>query len=243
MAQDMVILSPEKTVLTYRLAGIGSRVLAHLLDLTVLGAVIAIVGTLVGTAFPQMILLLMPCFTLGPFVYFILMEGLCNGRTLGKWAFGLRVAMADGRPVTFAAALGRNLLRPADMLPGTYFVGLLAIFTNPCSRRIGDLVAQTVVLHNRRALPKFTPAPHVLGLHPLEAYVGELRGMTNDEYLALRRFCDRFPELPTSVQDKLIRELWRPVALRRAVPSLPNVHELYLAEAVVMKYGRMHGLL
>ena len=249
MAQDMVVLSPEKTVLTYRLAGVGSRVMAHIVDLLVIGITLGLIAwalVLLGMALgagPEFSAVAMPVFTLGPFVYFILLEGLCNGRTIGKMACQLRVSMADGRPVTFAAAMGRNLLRPADMLPGTYFVGLLAMFTNPRSQRIGDLVAQTVVLHNRRAQARFTPAPHVLGLHPLEPYVGDLRGMTSEEYVALRRFCDRFPELPTSVQTKLVRELWHPIALRRAVPALPNVHELYLAEAVVMKYGRMHGLL
>jgi uncharacterized RDD family membrane protein YckC len=239
MAQDMVVLSPEKTILTYRLAGVGSRVLAHVLDLMICATVtsMAVMGlSLAGVGF-----LAMPIVSLGWLVYFVLFEGLWNGQTPGKKAFNLRVAMVDGRPVTFGAVLGRNLLRPADMLPGTYFVGLLVMFTNPQSRRIGDLVAQTVVLAGRRAIARFTPAPHVLGLHPLEQYVGELRGMTSEEYVALRRLCDRFPELPTSIQDKLLREVWRPIALRRGVSPLPNVHDVYLAEAVVMRYGRTHG--
>jgi hypothetical protein len=86
-------------------------------------------------------------------------------------------------------------------------------------------------------------APHSVGFHPLEQYVGDLRGMTVQEYNALRRFADRFPELPPHVQSKLIAEVWAPLAERRQVPTLPNVHPIYLAEAVVMKYGREHGLL
>jgi uncharacterized RDD family membrane protein YckC len=241
MAQDMVILSPEKTVLTYRLAGIGSRVLAHVFDLMIIGGVIIVLSMALGAL--QIGFVILPAITLGPFAYFIFLEGLWNGQTLGKKACGLRVCMEDGRPVTFAAAMGRNLLRPGDMLPGTYFVGLLAMFTNPRSQRIGDLFARTVVLHNRRAVPKFTPAPHVMGLHPLEPHVGELRGMTSEEYVALRRLCDRFPELSAATQTRLMDEVWRPIALRRGVPSLPNVHPIYLAEAVVMRYGRTHGLL
>lgn len=241
MAQDMVVLSPEKTILTYRLAGVGSRVLAHVVDLLICGVLTGlIVG---GLLFAGVGFLAAPIMSLGWLVYFVMLEGFWNGQTPGKKWLNLRVAMVDGRPVTFSAVLGRNLLRPADMLPGTYFVGLLAMFTNPQSRRIGNLVAQTVVLANRRAAPLFTPAPHVLGLHPLEQYVGELRGMTSEEYVALRRLCDRFPQLSISIQDKLMREVWRPIALRRGVAPLPNVHDIYLAEAVVMRYGRMHGLL
>ncbi|MDR3691448.1 MAG: RDD family protein [Fimbriimonas sp.] len=247
MDQDLTILSPEKTILTYRLAGLGSRIGAHFLDLVLVGAVTfgfswlcAAVGSLLDSQLATGFVLFMS-FVL-PFAYFILLEGMLNGQTIGKKAFGIRVRMADGTPVNFLAALGRNLMRPADMLPGPYFVGFLAIFTNAKSQRLGDLVSNTVVCHEHRPQP-FTVAPHTVGIHPLENFVGELRGMTQEEYYALRRFCDRFPELPGPTQDRMTDDLWAPIARRRNVPALPNVHPIYLAEAVVMKYGRQHGLL
>lgn len=235
------MLSPEKTVLTYRLAGVGSRIAAHLLDLLILFAVLTAAANVLGLC--GLAFLTGPIIVLGPFAYFILLEGLWNGQSVGKKALGLRVCMEDGRPVTFAAALARNLLRPGDMVPGIYFVGLLAMFTNVRCQRVGDLASRTVVLLTRKPVPRFTPAPHVLGEHPLERFVGDLRGMTSEEYLALRRLCDRFPELPSSIQTKLLREVWRPIAQARGVKSLHNVHDVYLAEAVVMRYGRSHGLL
>ena len=67
--------------------------------------------------------------------------------------------------------------------------------------------------------------------------------MTIEEYNALRRFADRFPELPTPVQNKLIQEVYQPIARKRGIQPISNVHQLYLAEAAVMKYGREHGLL
>ena len=247
MTHEFAILSPEKAILTYRLAGLGSRVLAHLLDVLLVFAAIfgiAAVTELVFAFEPGLVsAVTMIAAALGPFLYFILLEGLWNGQTLGKKATGLRVRLADGTPVTFQAALGRNLLRPADVLPLTYLVGLIAVFTNPKAQRIGDLVAGTIVVHEGRAEPRFTPAPHKMGVHPLEPHVGELRGMNREEYVALKRLCDRFPELPIPVRERLMKELWQPLAKRRGVPPLPNVHPIYLAEAVVMRYGREHGLL
>ncbi len=257
MAHELLVISPEKTVLTYRLAGFASRAGAHLLDilllgvtLTVLGGLISMIAGLGGILTPAgeftwgfATVLLAILFSLGPFLYFILFEWLWNGQTVGKKATGVRVRMADGTPVTFSAAVGRNLLRVADVLPGSYFVGIIAMFTNPKAQRIGDLFAGTVVLHERRAQARFRPAPHVQSTHPLEAQVGELRGMSTEDYWALRRMCDRFPEMPKSMQDKLIAEVWQPIAHRLAVRDIANVHALYLAEAVVMKYGRIHGLL
>lgn len=248
MEQDLTILTPEKALVSYRLAGLGSRVWAHLIDLAIFGALstgVQIVAGLVmwrvdeglGTAISLV------WFSLAPFAYFILLEGLWNGQTIGKKILGVRVRMTDGTPITFAAAIGRNLLRPADILPGPYLLGLIAMFTNPKSQRIGDLVANTVVSYEKRPSATFATAPHAAGIHPLESQVGDLRGMTREEYDALRRLCDRYPELSTATQAKLLDEVWRPISMRRDVPSHPNIHPLYLAEAVVMKYGRNHGLL
>jgi uncharacterized RDD family membrane protein YckC len=245
---DVAILTPEKALLTYSVAGLGSRIMAHVVDLMVLFAVlygISMLVTIFGLLFDEGLIIAGMAVTSAalPFLYFILLEAFWNGQTIGKKAMGIRARMIDGTPITPGAAVGRNLLRPADLLPGTYFVGLLAIFTTPRSQRIGDLVAGTIVCHERRPIANFVPAPHIVGLHPLEEHVGELRGMTQEEYYALRRLCDRFPELSTNVQRKLMREVWEPVAAKCSVPELPNVHPIYLAEAVVMKYGRAHGLL
>ncbi len=248
MQNDLAVLSPEKTIITYRLSGIGSRILAHILDLTIViftDFVIAMAILNLFAFFDPTIgyVVVLFIFVFGFFIYFILFEGLWNGQTVGKKAMGIRVRMADGLPITFGAAIGRNLMRPADMFPGSYFMGLLAMFCTPRSQRLGDLIANTVVIHEKRAMPYFHPAPHSAGIHQLEGQIGDLRGMTIEEYNALRRFADRFPELPVPVQNKLIREVFQPIAARRGIKPVANIHPLYLAEAAVMKYGREHGLL
>jgi len=243
-----MILSPEKTVLSLRLAGIGARITAHVIDVVILVVLIVVLGlafqwvAALDTAIYEGAAIFLASFAI-PLGYFVLLEGLWNGQTLGKKICGVRVRMADGMPVTFAAAIGRNLLRPADMLPGPYLVGLFAMFTNAKAQRLGDLVAGTIVCAEFQATPNFAITPHSVGVHPLEHQVGDLRGMTIDEYNAIRLFADRFPELPLPVQEKLVETVWRPVAERRHVPQPRGVHPIFLAEAVVMKYGRQHGLL
>ena len=46
-------------------------------------------------------------------------------------------------------AVARNLLRVVDALPGPYAVGAIVMFLSPESKRIGDYVAGTVVVHDR----------------------------------------------------------------------------------------------
>ncbi len=247
MDHDLAVLSPEKTIVTYRIAGLGSRIGAHLLDVMLVILImvgISMAGGFLTMASPEIgQMIMMIGITATPFLYFILQEGFWNGRTIGKLAVGLRVRMEDGTPITMTAAIGRNLIRVADFLPGTYFVGLLAIFTTPRSQRLGDMVANTVVIHERRPIAYFVPAPHVAGFHPLEGRVGDLKGMTDDEYASLRKFCDRFPTLHPTVQERLVRDVFLPIASKRGIPFVPNVHPIYLAEAAVMKYGREHGML
>lgn len=248
---ELVILSPEKTILSYRLAGVGARAGALFIDTVVILSVIFAVSVLEGVLsgfFPEALSglatgVLQVAIFLFLFLYYILFEGLWNGCTPGKRILGLRVRMADGTPITFFAAISRNLMRPGDFIPFFYFAGLMAMICNPRSQRLGDLVAGTVVVYEKRPNEGFAPAPHSAGTHYFESAVGDLRGMTMEEYLALRRFCDRYPELPAVIQDRMLPEIWMPIAKRRGVPPVPDVHPIYLAEAVVMKYGRKNGLL
>lgn len=243
MTQELAILTPEKTIVGYKLAGIGSRGLAHAIDWLAIAAIYFLGGLAAMLSGGLLIGAFIVLAYLGWALYFILFEGFWNGQTLGKRAMGIRVRMADGTAITVTAAIGRNFLRFADFVPAGYMLGLISMFTSAKSQRIGDLAAGTIVVIERRGEPRFTPAPYVLGVHPMEEAIGDLRGMTQEEYIALKQLCDRFPELPAAVQDRLIRDVWKPVAIRRAIPDLPGVHPIFLAEATVMKYGRERGML
>ena len=91
--------------------------------------------------------------------------------TPGKRIMGLRVVMADGLPVTVAASLSRNLLRAADFLPFMYALGAVCVLARRDFRRLGDLVADTLVVHvqppRSHALPAgLEPAPPSIVLAP-----------------------------------------------------------------------------
>ena len=250
MNLDIAVLSPEKAVLTYRLAGVSPRVIAHVVDIIVIIAGefgMAYLISILISLFPILFAILISVSTLlgifMPFLYFTLLEGFWNGQTLGKRVTEIRVTMGDGTPLTLQAAAARNLLRPADMLPIPYFSGIIVMFLNPNMQRIGDLVANSIVVSCKTPRLTFRLAPHNAGIHPLESAVGELKGMTDEHYYALRRFCDRFYEIPAEVQDRLLTDLWAPLAEKLRIRTQPSTHPIFYAEAVVMKYGRVRGLL
>lgn len=79
-------------------------------------------------------------------VYFTYLEG-TSGQTLGKHALGLRVIdLTTGRPPSFSKALVRTLFRIVDWLPGFYLLGSVVAVLTARKQRLGDLVAETVVI-------------------------------------------------------------------------------------------------
>jgi uncharacterized RDD family membrane protein YckC len=73
-----------------------------------------------------------------------------SGATPGKRAFGLKVVMDNGLPVTAASALTRNLLRTADFLPFGYGFAIVSILLRADCKRLGDIAAGTIVVHEPR---------------------------------------------------------------------------------------------
>ncbi len=250
MIDRSLILTPEKAVLSYQPAGLGSRIVAGLIDLVCLSAVSTalIWFTSLGIAllppFLQThavaLLTVLSAFVL--FVYFWALEYFFQGRTLGKLATGLRVVMVDGTPITSGAAFIRSILTIADYLP-FFIVGFTAIFTNEKAQRLGDLVAGTMVIRQPSLRLRVVPSPHQAGVHPFEGSLGELGRMSLEEYAALKRLVDRFPSLPPNIQMQTLEDIWKPFAEREKIITPTGVHPLLMMEAVVMKYGRGKKLL
>lgn len=152
------IRTPEGITFSLHLAGVPVRALALLIDYLVMVTLLTLLqrfGAQLGILLPG--LSRFALFLAGFFVltgYFIALEWLWNGRTVGKWVLKLRVADQAGLRLHFGQVALRNLLRPVDMLPTFYLAGGVAAFLNRHSQRLGDFAANTVVL---RKPPEYTP--------------------------------------------------------------------------------------
>ncbi len=82
--------------------------------------------------------------------YFFAFEYFSGGRTLGKKVIGIRVIQDNGHSVTLLSSLIRNLLRIIDSLPASYFLGMMMMFFHSKHKRLGDFVAGTIVVHERK---------------------------------------------------------------------------------------------
>jgi uncharacterized RDD family membrane protein YckC len=146
------VVTPENIAFEYRLAGPFRRLPALLLDYCVRLLVqflltLALVFS-VGMLSPGLasFLILIMFFVIGWF-YGVFFETFMNGQTPGKYILGLRVLSDNGRPIDGMQATLRNLLRVADMFGA---VGLIAMSMNSKYKRLGDLVAGTIVVVEER---------------------------------------------------------------------------------------------
>ena len=75
-----------------------------------------------------------------------------QGRTPGKRALSLRVVDARGLPVSLYQSLVRNIVRVLDFAPAFYGVGAAVSLFDPARRRLGDIVADTLVIREAQPL-------------------------------------------------------------------------------------------
>ncbi len=150
--------TPENITFNYQVAGIGSRFLAALVDTVLIVLLLAVIsvclfalgaGLQMGESWEWIAaiagLVAFSCL----WGYHIFFEMVWNGQSPGKRWAGLRVIRADGTPITLTESLVRNLVRVVDFLPAYYGVGVVAMFVDEQSRRLGDLAAGTLVVRER----------------------------------------------------------------------------------------------
>ena len=189
------VVTPEGVALHLPAAGPVPRALAWVIDLAIRYALLMVAG---------IVLMLLGTAGMGPYAvtmflvfwfYPVLFEVFDQGRTPGKRALGLRVIAANGAPVGWLAAFTRNLLRVVDMLPFGYAAGLVASLADPWGRRLGDMVAGTLVVHAAR--------PHEPRPAPVNAALVPAVALLPHEQAALVGFAERGPLLTVERQVEL----------------------------------------
>lgn len=255
--QHLEVETPEHVVIDYEIAGLGSRALAALADMLIivtLGTAIAWLAGRVTVSAAPMLFPVVGLLFFGLFWgYFTLFEGLREGQTPGKRWLGIRVIRDTGHAIAFREAAARNLLRLIDFLPPPYLLGALFVAIHPKGKRIGDLVAGTVVVRDRPIgapvpLPLVLPARRVAVTETAIADAAAAEGageevtsplLTDEEYRFLREFDARAADLPADVRQRLASQLVARLAPR--FPSRPTDDVAFLGVLMREEGSRRRG--
>jgi uncharacterized RDD family membrane protein YckC len=228
--EKLIIETPEQTSIEFPLAGIGSRFLAVLIDSLIQGAVVIVLGLLfVGLGFGLrnagfrgsstagiwIVAILIFVYFLLMYGYFILFESIWNGQTPGKRLTHIRVIKDSGQPITAIDAVGRNLLRLVDQLPFAYGIGVLCAWISPQSKRLGDYVAGTVVVHEKpfEAVAPQWDAPAQTSAHQYGA-----SRLTPEEFALVETFLSRRSALEAGVRYDTAASIVRRIESKLTLP-------------------------
>lgn len=238
MRTDHGLVSPEAVPLDLPEATVGSRGAALLIDWTLQGLILVVVGLAAQSAMQAAVLPDWVATTAGLVLTFLVWFGYPiafetawdgGGRTPGKAALGLRVVTVEGAPVRFRHAAIRAALGLVDFV-ATF--GLGAVASSLVSRRhqrLGDMVAGTVVLRERTgAGPSVARDFAVPAATAGVADTLDVSGLTTRDYGVVRSYLLRADALPVARRTALATEI-----LAALTPRLGDLPDGYPPEVLL----------
>jgi uncharacterized RDD family membrane protein YckC len=227
--ERIAVRTPEHVELQFLLAGAGNRFLALLVDLVIqwllvvgillalggiwwvarrsLGDLRAWGGTTPGLWFLAGVILMIFVIQWGYFTFF---ETVWAGQTPGKRRQRIRVIRENGRPIGFAEAAIRNLLRSVlDSQPyPLHAIGFLTGMLNSRFKRLGDFAAGTMVIVERRqGGPRREQRLPARPQAALPQGRPRVRQLTREEVATLRAYLRRRDELDPGVRSTMARKI------------------------------------
>lgn len=232
------ITTSEGVTVSLTIAGIGSRTLAALLDILLVGTALVLIGAVTSRTADVDELLTLGVLTavvvFVPFAYLITLETLNGGKTIGKMAAGIKVVRTSGAPVGFGAASVRALLLPIDVL--LFGVGIVAMFVSGKSQRLGDMAAGTVVVRDRfRPVTDTTTGTGWTGLS-LDTPRWDVTAITDEEIAVVRSFLTRATGLEAQARASYAAQLRERIAPRVGGAEQGLTDEQFLARVVTEKH-------
>ncbi|WP_017473771.1 RDD family protein [Amphibacillus jilinensis] len=226
MLEQSQIKTPEYVSINFSIAGIGSRAAAFLIDSLIIGLFNVVIFILALISLDSILYLLfynpdslwiLAWVVLLIFVinwsYFFLFEYFYNGKTIGKRLIGIRVIQDNGHRLTLLSSFIRNFLRVIDDLPGGYFIGIVMIFFHSKHKRLGDLVAGTIVVHDKGRNKKKKRSQGVSSdkrnsqQDDIAFDSILINQLTERDYQLVKTYCQRYPDLPKHEKASLTRQV------------------------------------
>ncbi len=240
--------TPESVELEFSLAGIGNRAYALIIDYIIWAIALIFIFIAWGILSYQVIgwqnneaqlwfyainLLILFVVYVGYFVYF---ETVWKGQTPGKRIAKIRVICDNGRPVGLQQTALRALLRPIDDF---IFIGSVLIMFTPKEKRLGDLVAGTLVIQEEKNI---VPAKFPLSenAQPLATQLLEnsnILALLPDDFAVIREYLQRRKIMQQDAKLKLSRNLANQIRDIIALDNIPSgvTADLFL-EAIYLAY-------
>lgn len=226
--EQIAIRTPEFVSIEFQLAGLGSRAVAFMIDqfiVFILNMILYVTLFFVMDVYEDFLasftnpLLPIAIVIIITFVinvsYFFVLEYATGGRTIGKKVMGIRVIQENGHSITLLSSFIRNFIRIIDSLPAAYFIGIVMIFAHSKHKRLGDVVAGTLVVHERgrkrenkrKNVLQDIIDNRIISKDDLNITEWQLQSFQREEWQLLKSYCERFTTIDLSERSIITRKL------------------------------------
>ncbi len=240
-ADDLV--TGEAVALDLPPAGLGTRIASGLIDIlaTIALLIAAYVFLMIATARADAALqwaAYVGVTILVFLVYPTAFETLSRGRTLGKYAMGLRTVRDDGGPISAQHALVRALIGYVEIYAFTGVPAFFSALLSERGKRLGDYAAGTYVVRERvhLILPLPTQMPW-----PLQqwAAAADIAALPTGLALAVRQYLGRAHQISPQARAALGHRLAEQVAAYVAPKPPPGTPpDAFLAAVIAARRDR-----
>jgi uncharacterized RDD family membrane protein YckC len=239
---ERVILTPEHVPIRLIPAGLGSRFLAMFLDFVIALSVALVLRKIFHMVLPEG---LAEAFTTTTTFlvltgYHIFFEVWHQGRTIGKRMARLRVVDGRGLPITLEQSFVRNVVRVLDFLPVFYGLGGLTSLIDREHRRLGDILADTLVVQERLPLRpegslRLDRRYNTLRIPGMQRRVRQRVSLEEREFLLT--LCLRADRLTESARYDLMEQVGNHYRQRLGIDAPHLSNENLVRDLTAMLYG------
>ena len=217
--KKLTVLTPESVEFELELADLGSRFIAILIDTIIQILLLLPVIVLIGlmefffpgennpAPFASWItgILFILLFILGFSGYHIFFELIWNGKTPGKRIASIKVIRDGGFPVEVTSSFIRNLIRIVDFIPFYYFAGIISIVLSKNKKRLGDIVAGTMVIKEYADIPPPVMIKHEGSSNSIN--LSCLEKITEKEYTLISELLLRHDQLDITARKSIASQI------------------------------------
>lgn len=237
--QKLSLKTDQNVPIEVELAGIGIRLVAVLIDVLFIGLYAFLMTFLLVYALSDSFDFFRPksydiwafmfvFIVLLPFIlYTPLMEYLTKGQTIGKLAMGIRVTKLNGENASFKDYFTRWIFRPYEayfvlvtmggplLFIASFFFDTLISSISSKNQRIGDFMANTVVVRKRPA--RVYTIREVMSIRTHENYIPTLTGVsifTDEDMMLVKNVITRVETYKNKASKELAINLANEIAER-----------------------------
>jgi uncharacterized RDD family membrane protein YckC len=202
----------EGVALDVAAASLGSRAASALLDAVIIMVtyyvtLMVLAATVLNRLDTAAIAAVVLVHALGFFVGVpVAFETITRGRSVGRYALGLRIVRDDGGPISFRQAFIRALVGVIELWLSSGAIALIASAANSKGKRIGDMLAGTYALQTRTAPSQHAQLFVPYSLAPWAASV-DIRRLPDGLALEARQLLTRAGALHPSSRRQLGEDL------------------------------------